>query len=31
LHQSLLLEGFHQLLVVLLPSLLDDTHFVDGD
>ena len=31
LHQSLLLEGFHQLLVVLLPLLLDDTHLVDGD
>ena len=31
LHQSLLLEGFHQLLVVLLPLLLDDAHLVDGD
>ena len=31
LDQSLLLDGFHQLLVVLLPLLLDDSHLVDGD
>ena len=31
LDQSLLLKGLHQLLVVLLPLLLDDTHLVDGD
>jgi hypothetical protein len=31
LDQSLLLEGLNQLLVVLLPLLLDDTHLVYGD